>query len=88
MLLVTMLTTLLFGNNVRADYYDDFYDNEYDYEYSDADDLEIDYKSLSLNEGSTQKIEYVFRPASMDGTNSPGESSPAERYKSVFLLPQ
>lgn len=36
------------------------YDNEYDYEYSDADDLEIDYKSLSLNEGSTQKIEYVF----------------------------
>ena len=25
MLLVTMLTTLLFGNNVRADYYDDFY---------------------------------------------------------------
>ena len=40
MLLVTMLTTLLFGNNVRADYYDDFYDNEYDYEYSDADDLE------------------------------------------------
>ena len=60
MLLVTMLTTLLFGNNVHADYYDDFYDNEYDYEYSDADDLEIDYKSLSLNEGSTQKIEYVF----------------------------
>lgn len=60
MLLVTMLTTLLFGNNVRADYYDDFYDNEYDYEYSDADDLEIDYKSWSLNEGSTQKIEYVF----------------------------
>ena len=60
MLLVTMLTTLLFGNNVRADYYDDFYDNEYDYEYSDADDLVIDYKSLSLNEGSTQNIEYVF----------------------------
>ena len=37
---------------------------------------------------TVQKIEYVFRPASMDGTNSPGESSPAERYKSVFLLPQ